>query len=57
MKEKFCNFIEKKSQAQAFSCEFSEISKNTFFYRTLRVATSGELQTSKSDVENRIEFN
>ena len=32
-----CNFI-KKSLAQVFSCEFCEISKNTFFYRTLLVA-------------------
>ena len=28
-----CNFIE-KSLAQVFSCEFCEISKDTFFYRT-----------------------
>ena len=26
-----CNFIKKESLAQAFSCEFCEISKNTFF--------------------------
>ena len=26
-----CNFIKKEAQAQVFSCEFSEISKNTFF--------------------------
>ena len=25
---------EKETLAQVFSCEFSEISKNTFFYRT-----------------------
>ena len=29
-----CNFIKKKALAQMFSCEFCEISKNTFFYRT-----------------------
>ena len=33
-----CNFIEKESLAQVFSCEFCEISKNTFFYRTPPVA-------------------
>ena len=26
-----CNFINKKTQAQVFSCEFCEISKKTFF--------------------------
>ena len=26
-----CNFIEKETLAQVFSCEFYEISKNTFF--------------------------
>ena len=29
-----CNFIKKESLAQVFSCEFCEISKNTFFHRT-----------------------
>ena len=29
-----CNFIKKKTLAQVFSCEFCEISKNTFFHRT-----------------------
>ena len=29
-----CKFIKKESLAQVFSCEFCEISKNTFFYRT-----------------------
>ena len=28
------NFIKKETLAQVFSCEFCEISKNTFFYRT-----------------------
>ena len=35
-----CNFIEKETLAQLFSCEFCEISKNTFFYRTPLVAAS-----------------
>ena len=32
--------IKKETQAQVFSCEFCEISKNTFFYRTPLVAAS-----------------
>ena len=35
-----CNFIKKEALAQVFSCEFCEISKNTFFYRTPQVAAS-----------------
>ena len=33
-------FIKKEALAQVFSCEFYEISKNTFFYRTPPVAAS-----------------
>ena len=29
-----CNSIKKEALAQVFSCEFCEIPKNTFFYRT-----------------------
>ena len=45
------NFIKKDSLAQVFSCEFCEISKNTFFYRTPPVAASvtGHLRTTASD--------
>ena len=35
-----CNFIEKETLAQVFSCEFCEISKNTFSYRMPLVAAS-----------------
>ena len=35
-----CNFIEKETLAEVFSCEFCEISKNIFYYRTLLVAAS-----------------
>ena len=38
---KACNYIKKESLAQVFSCEFCEISKNTFLYRTPPVAASG----------------
>ena len=37
---KACNFIKKETPAQVFSCEFCEISKNTFSYRTPPVAAS-----------------
>ena len=33
----------KKTVAQVFSCEFCEIYKNTFYYRTPLVAASGVL--------------
>ena len=35
-----CNFIKIETLAQVFSCEFCEISKNTFSYRTPPVASS-----------------
>ena len=34
------HFIEKETLEQVFSCEFCEIFKNTFFYRTRLVAAS-----------------
>ena len=33
-------FIKKETLAQVFSCEFSEISENTIFYRTPLVVAS-----------------
>ena len=36
-----CNFIKNETMAQVFSCEFCEISKNTFSYMTPLVAASG----------------
>ena len=38
--ENFCRFIKKETLAQVFSCEFCEISKSTFSYRTTAVAAS-----------------
>ena len=35
-----CNFIKKETLTQVFSCEFCEIFRNTFFYRTPLVAAS-----------------
>ena len=40
-----CNFIKKETLAQVFSCEFCEVSKNTFSYRTPPVASSGCFKT------------
>ena len=40
---KACNFIKKETLTQVFSCEFCEIYKNTFYYRTPLVAASGVL--------------
>ena len=34
------DFIKKETEAQGFYCEFCEISKNTFSYRTIPVAAS-----------------
>ena len=39
-----CNFIKKEPLAQEFSCEFCEIFKNIFFYRTPPVAPSEHFQ-------------
>ena len=37
-----CSFIKKETLTQVFSCEFCEISRNTFFDRTPLVAASGQ---------------
>ena len=37
---KACNFVKKETLAQVFSCEFCEISKNTFFHETPLVGAS-----------------
>ena len=45
---KACNFVKKETLAQVFSCEFCEISKNTFFHRTPLAAASDRLSKSHS---------
>ena len=40
-----CNFIKKETLAQVFFCEFCEISKNAFSYRTPPVAASEKIRT------------
>ena len=42
----------KKDSTQVFSCEFCEIFKNTFFYRTHLVAASGDWYFLRSYTEN-----
>ena len=39
-KPETCEYTNKKTLSQTFSCEFCEISNNTFFYVTLLVAAS-----------------
>ena len=41
-----CNFIKKETLVKVFSCEFCEIFKNTFFYRTPLVAASARGNTT-----------
>ena len=51
------NFIKKETLAQVFSCEFCEISKNTFFAEHLRTSASVCLQyTSKKMSVQRSSF-
>ena len=47
-----CNFIEKEASAQVFSCEFCEISKNTFF--TENVWTTDSLFRNFSKIVSEI---
>ena len=48
-----CNFIKKETLAEVFSCEFGEISRNTFSYRTPPVAASDWLILSSMKVITR----
>ena len=46
--EEACNFIKKETLAQVFSCEFCEISKNTFFTEHLWAAASKTIPWTSS---------
>ena len=46
----------KESLAQVFSCEFCEISKNTFFYRTPPVAASVHATFKNLDLKIEISY-
>ena len=50
-----CNFIEKETLAQLFSCEFCEISKNNFF--TEHLHTSASKDTGITSVRKIFENN
>ena len=51
-KPKACKSIKRETLAQLFSSEICEISKNTFSYKTLPLAASGQIdQDEKSDVK------
>ena len=54
LQAKACNFIKKVILTQVFSCEFSGISKNTFFYRTIPVAASEKRQMQKTRYQRNI---
>ena len=47
------SFFGKETLAQVFSCEFCEISKNTFFYRTPQVAASFCIHCFPRDIAYR----
>ena len=47
-----CNFIKKETPAQAFSCEFCEISKNTFFAEHLWKSASEQSSLSDEGLTN-----
>ena len=52
-----CNFIKIEALTQVFSCEFCEISKNTFSYRTSPVAASESNRTKvvpKKKTDDRV---
>ena len=48
-----CNYIKKETSGQVFSCEFSEIFKNTFFTEHLRATASGYQLNSRKFPEKK----
>ena len=51
---KACNFFKKETLTQVFSCEFCEISKNTFFTEHLWTTASGIMITIYDSFHNII---
>ena len=49
-----CNFIKKETMAQMFSCEFCEVSKNTFFTEHLWTTASNDLLWNNTNEEIKI---
>ena len=52
LKKVYKNFIKKESLVQVFSCEFCEISKYTFFYRTPVAASESIRKILKKESTN-----
>ena len=50
---KACNLIKKESPAKVFSCDFCEISKDTFSYKTTLVAASENFKFMTHLYQNR----
>ena len=50
VRPKACNFIKKETLAQVFPCEFFEIFKNAFFYKTPLVAVSASSNFLYGDI-------
>ena len=48
-----CNFNKKETLAQVLSCEFCEISKNTFFTEDLRETASESYEWSYNDFSSQ----
>ena len=51
-----CNFIKKEILAQVFSCEFCDISKNTFFIEHLQATASARTSKTSFDYLQLSEF-
>ena len=56
MPESLFNFIKKETLAQVFSCEFCEISKNTFSFRTPPVAASIDWNVARKLDEQNVDY-
>ena len=54
LRPEVCNFIKKETLTQAFSCEFCEISKKNYFYRTLPAAAPEFRRLPQSEKRNRL---
>ena len=49
-----CNFIEKEPLAQVFSCEFCEISKNTFSTEPIQTTASGVWENADGNYKKEL---
>ena len=54
--QQVCNFIKKETLAQVFSCEFCEISKNTFFTEHLRLLLAETIVSHEEFVQENQTF-